>query len=268
MKDGYRSFPSGHSSSSWGGLFYLSLYLAGKIHLLDSRGEVWKVFVVLVPTAGAALVAISRIEDARHHPFDVIFGSLLGAVCAFVAYRQYFPSLTESWKKGRAYPMRSWGMEPTHPGERVVERKMARDKGRDGLHSAPLPNMHWAPQSPSSSDGAGAGGHAAGSAFRERFANTERPRQQESDSEAQRFAGPSVQRVQRLRTHSRNDSDLHLGGKYADRSSEEGGNESFEMQNRSQMGIRHGNHSSVDLPGEAQDGPYEDPGRRASHPPA
>jgi diacylglycerol diphosphate phosphatase/phosphatidate phosphatase len=122
LKDGFRSFPSGHSSSTfsspepyigsslqvtgaWAGLFYLSLYLSGKLHLLDSRGEVWKSFIVLVPSLGAALIAGSRIMDARHHPFDVITGSLLGIFCAWTAYRQYFPTLSDYRAKGRAYPI-------------------------------------------------------------------------------------------------------------------------------------------------------------------
>ncbi|KIW07069.1 uncharacterized protein PV09_01959 [Verruconis gallopava] len=109
LKDGFRSFPSGHSSSAWAGLFYLSLYLTGKMHVLDSRGEVWKTFIVLVPSLGAALIAGSRIMDARHHPFDVITGSLLGIFCAWVAYRQYFPSVSDFRAKGRAYPIRTWG---------------------------------------------------------------------------------------------------------------------------------------------------------------
>ena len=112
LKDGFRSFPSGHSSGSFAGLFYLSLYLAGKLHLMDNRGEVWKTFLVLLPTVGAALIAISRIMDARHHPFDVISGSFLGILIAYGSYRQYFPGLSEPWKKGRAYPMRTWGREP------------------------------------------------------------------------------------------------------------------------------------------------------------
>lgn len=129
--------------ASWGGLFFLSLYLAGKMHLFDNRGEVWKVFIVMVPSLGAALVAISRIEDARHHPFDVITGSLLGALCAYIAYRQYFPSLSESWKKGRAYPIRSWGTGPTGPDHAQAEREFARDKGREPLRSAPLPQTEF-----------------------------------------------------------------------------------------------------------------------------
>ncbi|KAL8712217.1 MAG: hypothetical protein Q9225_006973 [Loekoesia sp. 1 TL-2023] len=116
LKDGFRSFPSGHSSSAFAGLFYLSIYLAAKMHVLDNKGEVWKTFIVLIPTLGAALIAVSRIMDARHHPFDVISGSLLGIIVAWAAYRQYFPPVTESWRKGRAYPIRTWGTEPTIPG--------------------------------------------------------------------------------------------------------------------------------------------------------
>ncbi|GAB7353625.1 hypothetical protein MBLNU459_g4040t1 [Dothideomycetes sp. NU459] len=94
---------------SFAGLFYLSLYLAAKLHVWDSRGEVWKIFVVVIPSIGAGLIAASRIMDARHHPFDVITGSLLGIACAYAAYRQYFPAVSDTKRKGRAYPIRSWG---------------------------------------------------------------------------------------------------------------------------------------------------------------
>lgn len=90
---------------------------------MDSRGEVWKTFVVMVPTLSAGLIAMSRIMDARHHPFDVITGSMLGVGCGWAAYRQYFPSLSEPWKKGRAYPIRTWGTLPQPPQH--VERRYA-----------------------------------------------------------------------------------------------------------------------------------------------
>ena len=51
----------------------------------------------MVPTLAAALIAISRIMDARHHPFDVISGSALGMTVAWLAYRQYFPPISEPW---------------------------------------------------------------------------------------------------------------------------------------------------------------------------
>ncbi|KAL4867341.1 hypothetical protein BDV12DRAFT_171486 [Aspergillus spectabilis] len=117
LTDGFRSWPSGHSSSSFAGLFFLSLWVGGKLHIMDNKGEVWKMFLVMTPSLGASLIAVSRIMDARHHPFDVITGSMLGILCASISYRQYFPSLSEPWKKGRAYPIRSWGTEPTYPTE-------------------------------------------------------------------------------------------------------------------------------------------------------
>ncbi|KAL9595171.1 MAG: hypothetical protein Q9179_005094 [Wetmoreana sp. 5 TL-2023] len=136
LKDGFRSFPSGHSSSAFAGLFYLTIYLSAKMHVLDNRGEVWKTFIVMVPTLGAALIAVSRIMDARHHPFDVISGSLLGVIVAWGAYRQYFPPVTESWRKGRAYPIRTWGTEPKDPRSEehalIVDEPLAPEQGLGG----------------------------------------------------------------------------------------------------------------------------------------
>lgn len=102
---------------------------------MDNRGEVWKTIVVLIPLLAAALVAASRIMDARHHPFDVITGSMLGLFTAWIAYRQYFPPLSKPQLKGRAFPRRTWGTEaseyaiPANNGLRMVE------EGRGGTES-------------------------------------------------------------------------------------------------------------------------------------
>lgn len=61
------------------------------------------------------MIAGSRIIDARHHPFDVMFGSALGILCGWAAYRQYFPPVSHTWEKGRAYPMRMWGVPLRRP---------------------------------------------------------------------------------------------------------------------------------------------------------
>ncbi|KAJ7046639.1 PAP2-domain-containing protein [Mycena alexandri] len=94
MLDGFRSFPSGHSSLSFAGLGFLAFFLAGKLHLFDHRGYVAKAWISLVPFAGASLVAISRTMDNRHHWQDVLAGSILGTVVSYFSYRQYYPPLT------------------------------------------------------------------------------------------------------------------------------------------------------------------------------
>jgi hypothetical protein len=91
------------------------LYLSAKLHVLDQKGEVWRTVVVLIPTVAAACIAMSRIMDARHHAFDVLFGSALGLLCAWASYRQYFPPVGHVWDKGRAYPMRIWGTPVKRP---------------------------------------------------------------------------------------------------------------------------------------------------------
>ncbi|KAF9926397.1 hypothetical protein FBU30_003997, partial [Linnemannia zychae] len=93
LKDGFKSFPSGHSSFSFGGLGFLSLYLAGKLHLFDERGHIYKSIVVLAPLILAALIAISRVDNYRHHWQDVTVGAIIGAIFAIFSYRQYYPSL-------------------------------------------------------------------------------------------------------------------------------------------------------------------------------
>ncbi|BFZ60778.1 hypothetical protein YB2330_001830 [Saitoella coloradoensis] len=133
MREAFRSFPSGHSSTAFAGLTYLSFWVGGKTNVLDTRGNVWKCAVVLIPTLAAGLVAASRIMDQRHHGFDVLFGSFIGWGTAWAAYRQYYPALTvkdvvkneagrqghlpqgagtgstTAVRVGEAYPVRTWG---------------------------------------------------------------------------------------------------------------------------------------------------------------
>ncbi|WWD20617.1 hypothetical protein CI109_105093 [Kwoniella shandongensis] len=94
LDDGFKSFPSGHSSLSFSGLAFLSLYLAGKMHLWDVRGHRTRAWAALSPLLGGVMVAISRTEDNRHHWQDVLVGSLLGTFIAWVAYRTYYPALS------------------------------------------------------------------------------------------------------------------------------------------------------------------------------
>ncbi|VAH62371.1 unnamed protein product [Triticum turgidum subsp. durum] len=91
IKEGHKSFPSGHSSWSFAGLGFLSWYLAGKITVFDRRGHVAKLCVVILPLLVAAVIAISRVDDYWHHWQDVFAGGILGMVIASVCYLQFFP---------------------------------------------------------------------------------------------------------------------------------------------------------------------------------
>ncbi|KAL8997923.1 MAG: hypothetical protein Q9169_002916 [Polycauliona sp. 2 TL-2023] len=186
LKDGFRSFPSGHSSSAFAGLFYLSIYLAAKMHVLDNKGEVWKTFIVMIPTLGAALIAVSRIMDNRHHPFDVISGSLLGMLVAWGAYRQYFPPVTETWRKGRAYPIRTWGAEPKPPAD--ADHTLLR--GED-FEAPPQPlrsrSQTWdAPSNPAPAGASGA------NVFREQIQKSQRQRRHENGEHTEQSSSSSL----------------------------------------------------------------------------
>ncbi|ORY19732.1 lipid phosphate phosphatase-like protein 1 [Clohesyomyces aquaticus] len=180
LKDGFRSFPSGHSSTAFAGLFYLSLYLAAKMHVLDSKGEVWKTFIVMVPTLAAALVAGSRIMDARHHPFDVLSGSALGLLVAWGSYRQYFPPVSSTWLKGRAYPIRSWGRGPAGPPQPVIH--IEEDQEPLQPMRSPVDEEVGAASGFSSQTAAGGAGDSnPPNVFREQISNSQRRRQQQDD---------------------------------------------------------------------------------------
>ncbi|KAL2482053.1 Lipid phosphate phosphatase 2 [Forsythia ovata] len=91
VKEGYKSFPSGHSSWSFAGLGFLSWYLCGKIEVFDRRGHAAKLCIVLLPYLFATLVAISRVDDYWHHFTDVIAGSMIGILVSSFCYLQFFP---------------------------------------------------------------------------------------------------------------------------------------------------------------------------------
>ncbi|KAF2476443.1 acid phosphatase/Vanadium-dependent haloperoxidase [Lindgomyces ingoldianus] len=189
LKDGFRSFPSGHSSTAFAGLYYLSLYLAAKMHVLDSKGEVWKAFIVMIPTLAAALVAGSRIMDARHHPFDVLSGSFLGILVAWGSYRQYFPPVTETWHKGRAFPIRSWGRGPMGPPRPVIQ--LEEDVQPLRPVRAPTDEEVGSASGFSSQTVVGDGlNEHGGNVFREQISASQRQRQQQND---QYPGGPSSQ---------------------------------------------------------------------------
>ncbi|KAK7754490.1 hypothetical protein SLS62_003510 [Diatrype stigma] len=93
LHDGWRSFPSGHSSFSFAGLGYLALFLAGQLRIFRDRRDLGRALVCLAPLVGAALIAISRCQDYRHDVYDVSVGTALGLVVSWFSYRRYWPRL-------------------------------------------------------------------------------------------------------------------------------------------------------------------------------
>lgn len=92
VEEGRRSFPSGHSSWAMCSMFYVTLFLIGKMHVFDGRGHFWKLAVSLAPTWLAIVIGITRIDDYMHHWTDVVAGWLLGMLVATMVYLMYYPS--------------------------------------------------------------------------------------------------------------------------------------------------------------------------------
>ena len=68
VREGRKSFPSGHSSMAFASLGFLAFYLAGKVHLFGERkSPAWKLIIFLLPLMLATTIALSRISDNRHH---------------------------------------------------------------------------------------------------------------------------------------------------------------------------------------------------------
>jgi diacylglycerol diphosphate phosphatase/phosphatidate phosphatase len=105
LHDGWRSFPSGHSSFAFSGLGYLALFFAGQLHVFRPRTDLGRVLIALAPLLGAAMIAISRCEDYRHDVYDVTCGSILGMSIAYFSYRRYYPRL-KSAKCDEPFPSR------------------------------------------------------------------------------------------------------------------------------------------------------------------
>ncbi|KAI9890969.1 MAG: hypothetical protein M1814_003470 [Vezdaea aestivalis] len=93
LHDGWRSFPSGHSSLSFSGLGYLSIFLCGQLRIFQPGADLVKGIMALAPLIGALYIATSRLEDYRHDFYDVTIGSVLGYSIALLSYRRYYPRL-------------------------------------------------------------------------------------------------------------------------------------------------------------------------------
>ncbi|KAI0042197.1 lipid phosphate phosphatase 1 [Auriscalpium vulgare] len=133
ITDGRRSFPSGHSSTAFTGMTFLTLFIAGKTaslcfsvpgpprSILGSR--LVRLMLTLSPLAWATWVAISRVEDYRHHKEDVIVGSTIGAISAAICYLIFWPS---------PFAAANFRMESTGRPRLLYQKHDLRGNSRDG----------------------------------------------------------------------------------------------------------------------------------------
>jgi membrane-associated phospholipid phosphatase len=95
VNEAFQSFPSGHASSAFACLVFLSLYFLEKLKLNSNSDEdivnaSWKPILAMLPIMLAGWIGITRMTDYWHHPSDVVAGALLGSLYASVSFRYYF----------------------------------------------------------------------------------------------------------------------------------------------------------------------------------
>ncbi|XP_044764372.1 phospholipid phosphatase 5 [Coccinella septempunctata] len=88
--DGRRSFPSGHSSFSFVVMVFMSLFSARRLEIWTTqRMRGLKLIFCTLPLLLATTIAISRTCDYHHHYQDIIVGSVMGSVIAYVTFQLY-----------------------------------------------------------------------------------------------------------------------------------------------------------------------------------
>ncbi|KAG4994836.1 hypothetical protein JHK86_031663 [Glycine max] len=121
IKEGYKSFPSEHTSWSFAGLGFLSWYLSRKVRVFDRRGNIGKLCLVLLPLLIAALVGITRVDDYWRHWTDVFVGGLIGLTVSSICYLLLFslPTLPHGWAPHVLFHMMGESDSPSQRGSQT-----------------------------------------------------------------------------------------------------------------------------------------------------
>lgn len=130
FRDARMTFPSGHAASSMATLFFLTLYLLGKLRPFDEKegdGFLFIITIVLFPTGLAMYISVTRITEFQHfisvciqfsmnlsvlnvtyyQNKDVFAGWAIGIFFAYVCYcLLYYPPIWHVFD-GRPKPRRS-----------------------------------------------------------------------------------------------------------------------------------------------------------------
>lgn len=92
LYEGFRSFPSGHSSTIFASSTFQIMSISQHFH-----SQSWNLafFVQMVPLSLAFWISSSRISDNRHFLRDIVAGAFIGTIVAFFTYRKYFSKVSD-----------------------------------------------------------------------------------------------------------------------------------------------------------------------------
>ncbi|OHT11997.1 PAP2 superfamily protein [Tritrichomonas foetus] len=82
LKDSFKSFPSGHSSTAMSGMYLAALILKSGTTIKNISIAVIELLCILF----AFYIGASRIRDFRHHPDDVVAGLFIGFVVTHIIW--------------------------------------------------------------------------------------------------------------------------------------------------------------------------------------
>jgi len=120
--DGRTSFPSGHASSSFCAMTFLSMFLMGKMKVFvrnHSGSVAAKTLLGTSPMLLAIFIAISRVIDYHHTFSDITAGAVLGTMLGQLGYYLYFHPLTDDncdLPKAKYHHPQHTLLQPQHEG--------------------------------------------------------------------------------------------------------------------------------------------------------
>ena len=111
---GHQSFPSGHSSTSFGAMVPFVFFLMNKLQPIQRR-SIFRLSVALLPLFVAFQVSVSRTRDNRHHFSDILAGAVIGSASALLAIK-----LNLDFSKGK----RMWVAKSVEGGLNMEETEV------------------------------------------------------------------------------------------------------------------------------------------------
>lgn len=98
LKTAITSFPSGHSTAAFAGFGFQFLWMNAKLKVwADHKPAFWKLALVMLPLLLAVMIACSLTIDAAHNWYDIVGGSVIGAVMAVASYRTSYAAVWD-WR--------------------------------------------------------------------------------------------------------------------------------------------------------------------------